>query len=334
MAEQHARVVRLVFEVEEVSRSLQLELSQADHTLRELLRRAPCSSKFRKATSNANLGFVAGNPSTKEHQSAVTMAARTLDPPEPETANLGQPKKRSRTTTDEVEGSRKSAKKGKSKAADGGAPPLGKYLASNGELSARQTRALELMKWTTDKTTRDRAVAALGTFLSGGSRKASAGSSSSASLFTSSNISASNTLEWPANAISDADPRLADAELAKLYKGLFYCFWMSDKPLAQHSLAEALSTLCLAVRPPATLSRDLSDGENVILTTRSALQYWKGFWTALEVEWNGIDRHRMDKYLMWVRKYWNVGLRLLERVAWRREAVEEWTRIVRATVLR
>ena len=34
----------------------------------------------------------------------------------------------------------------------------------------------------------------------------------------------------------------SDVEMMRLWKGLYYCFWMSDKPLIQEELAENISS--------------------------------------------------------------------------------------------
>ncbi|KAF8665358.1 hypothetical protein AX16_000377 [Volvariella volvacea WC 439] len=68
---------------------------------------------------------------------------------------------------------------------------------------------------------------------------------------------------------------LSDSEMAKLWKGIFYCFWMSDKPLVQQALASEMAELLLT-----------------ITSTSASLRFLKGFWGATVREWNGIDRLR------------------------------------------
>ena len=128
----------------------------------------------------------------------------------------------------------------------------------------------------TDKKTRDKAVKHLAVFLSNSSQ----------------------------------DAALPDLEMAKLWKGIFYCashrsvcvlsssenivpcvnfagFWMSDKPLVQQALASELAELLLTI----------SD-------TRSALHFLRGFWITLVREWNCIDRLRCV-YLV---SFWAQGI--------------------------
>ncbi|EGG04360.1 uncharacterized protein MELLADRAFT_89447 [Melampsora larici-populina 98AG31] len=179
--------------------------------------------------------------------------------------------------------------------------PLGKFLASN------------------DKSTRDRAVAALRTFISNSDQTPN-------DLFS---IIEFDNEDWNSHTSID-DARLDNLSMSKLYKGLFYCYWMSDKPLIQQQLANELSDLCLVYRPNPLGS---STAFNQIQTTKGALRFWKAFWVAIRAEWHGIDRHRIDKYLLLCRRFLGVGLRLLQRVHWNQKAIEEWSEILQETVL-
>ena len=136
-------------------------------------------------------------------------------------------------------------------------PPLGKFLASSGPpfLILRLPSA----HLSEDKATRDKAVKHLVQFLS---------------LPT-------------GGVLSD------DLELAKLWKGIFYCafpishpcqgayrvleegYWMSDKPLVQQALATELADILLKIPDPS-----------------SSLLFLKGFWQTIVREWAGIDRLR------------------------------------------
>lgn len=73
----------------------------------------------------------------------------------------------------------------------------------------------------------------------------------------------------------------SEEELFKLWKGLFYCMWMSDKPLIQEDLAETISSLVFSV------------------TDRSlALKFVTVALKTMARDWSGIDTWRMDKFLM------------------------------------
>jgi len=107
---------------------------------------------------------------------------------------------------------------------------------------------------------------------------------------------------------------IAKPDMDKLWKGIFYSFWMSDKPLVQQALATELAELVLT-----------------ITTTSSSLAFLRGFWETTVREWNGIDRLRIDKYYMLVRRFVNASFRLLMRVKWDKNACEEYSNILSDT---
>ncbi|OAV94162.1 hypothetical protein PTTG_04328 [Puccinia triticina 1-1 BBBD Race 1] len=186
----------------------------------------------------------------------------------------------------------------------GDVPPLGKFLASN------------------HKATRDRAVDALRKFLSGqvGSEE---------DQFQDDLFDAPPSAEkW--GMIGESNGRLDEIELAKLYKGLFYCYWMSDKPIVQQHLAQELADLCLIIRPARSSEDRLLDQ---VVTTQTALSFWKQFWVALGCEWQGVDKHRLDKYLLLMRRFVEVAFKILQRAHWHPKAIELWSEILKQTVL-
>ncbi|KAK8216188.1 nucleolar protein-like protein NOP52 variant [Phyllosticta capitalensis] len=92
---------------------------------------------------------------------------------------------------------------------------------------------------------------------------------------------------------------LDEIELLKLWKGLFFCMWQSDKPLTQQ-----------------TLARDLA-GIVDTLPQALVLPFLAAFWQTMAREWNGIDALRMDKFLYLVRCYLNAGWRHFAARRWR-----------------
>ncbi|OBZ78963.1 Ribosomal RNA processing protein 1 B [Grifola frondosa] len=106
----------------------------------------------------------------------------------------------------------------------------------------------------------------------------------------------------------DALPKV---EMDKLWKGIFYCFWMSDKPLVQQALANELAEILLTIS-----------------TTSSSLAFLRGFWESTVREWSSIDRLRIDKYYMLIRRYINASFRLLMRAEWEDVLCEEYNSIL------
>ncbi|KAK4058538.1 hypothetical protein OIO90_000700 [Microbotryomycetes sp. JL221] len=180
-----------------------------------------------------------------------------------------------------------------------GAPPLGKFLASS------------------EKHIRDKAVAALAKFLRGKQKAA----------FEQQGDDDDITLtddDWSHEWIPDS--RLQDSEMAKLWKGVFFCFWMSDKPLVQQALAADLSSLVLEVRP--SKPKDSSSVHPRVARFRAAMCYLRGFWWATTREWSSLDRLRLDKFYLLIRRFVNVAFRLLERELWDLHAIREYNALL------
>jgi len=77
---------------------------------------------------------------------------------------------------------------------------------------------------------------------------------------------------------------LSQLDMLRLWKGLHYCFWMSDKPLVQEELAENISNIVHC------------------FDCEKALLYLECFLITLGREWIGIDRWRNDKFMMFARR--------------------------------
>lgn len=67
----------------------------------------------------------------------------------------------------------------------------------------------------------------------------------------------------------------------RLWKGLYYAMWMSDKPLVQEELAEDLGGLL-----------------HLFATPEVSLQFYEIFLETMNREWYGIDQWRIDKFMM------------------------------------
>lgn len=90
----------------------------------------------------------------------------------------------------------------------------------------------------------------------------------------------------------------------KLWKGLFFCMWHSDKPLTQQRLA-----------------RDLADLLTVVQGRENFLCFVRAFWSTIAREWGGVDALRMDKFLYLVRCYVGKGFECVKKRAWEDEAL-------------
>ncbi|KAH7403461.1 hypothetical protein BKA64DRAFT_598547 [Cadophora sp. MPI-SDFR-AT-0126] len=91
---------------------------------------------------------------------------------------------------------------------------------------------------------------------------------------------------------------LPPLELLKLWKGLFYCMWMSDRPRTQQALANSLADLVSVLPSP------------------SVIPFLRAFWQTMQREWTNIDVLRMEKFLLLVRRYLGATFKLLKEGGW------------------
>ncbi|XP_041128009.1 ribosomal RNA processing protein 1 homolog A-like [Polyodon spathula] len=105
-------------------------------------------------------------------------------------------------------------------------------------------------------------------------------------------------------------------ELLKIWKGLFYCMWMQDKPLMQEELAAVISRLIHSLQK--------TDAQYLFLET---------FLQTMNREWNGIDRLRLDKFYKLIRMVLRQSFELLKRGSWDESLVERFGCILSTQVL-
>ncbi|XP_017857807.1 PREDICTED: ribosomal RNA processing protein 1 homolog [Drosophila arizonae] len=106
-------------------------------------------------------------------------------------------------------------------------------------------------------------------------------------------------------------------DFMRIWKGLYYNVWMSDKPLVQEELAEQLAQMID------------SFGGN----TACSLAYFSAFMRTMCQEWFGIDQWRMDKFLMLVRRMLRYMLRLLKKSKWDKDLIEAFNKSMNESVL-
>ncbi|NWR62047.1 RRP1B protein, partial [Bucorvus abyssinicus] len=94
-------------------------------------------------------------------------------------------------------------------------------------------------------------------------------------------------------------------DLLKIWKGLFYCMWMQDKPLLQEELADSISQLI-----------------HVIQNTEARHLFIQTFWQTMSREWNGIDNLRLDKFYMLMRMILRQSFEVLKRNEWNESLIE------------
>lgn len=112
------------------------------------------------------------------------------------------------------------------------------------------------------------------------------------------------------------DTEFTEESLMKLWKGLFFCMWMSDKPFVQQELANSIANLiqCFARRSQSLIFVDT-------------------FFKTMAHEWFAIDRYRLDKFMMLVRRFFRQALVLAHSGEWKDENIVEFCDTLKATAL-
>lgn len=107
----------------------------------------------------------------------------------------------------------------------------------------------------------------------------------------------------------------------KLWKGLYYAMWFSDRPRPQQRLANELGELNVFYFN----ERDNKDAEGTLtLNDEAFIKFSKAFWKIICMEWFQIDRYRIDKFLMLVRRVVFNQLKYLKLRNWDEQVVEAY----------
>ncbi|KAL1121976.1 hypothetical protein AAG570_003384 [Ranatra chinensis] len=103
---------------------------------------------------------------------------------------------------------------------------------------------------------------------------------------------------------SDNSNNFTEDGFMRIWKGLFYSVWMSDKPLIQEDLVEDVSQLihCFS---------NFSD----------ASMFARCFFQAMSQAWFGIDSFRLDKFMMLLRRFLRQCFDYLSRQGWKKRQV-------------
>lgn len=115
---------------------------------------------------------------------------------------------------------------------------------------------------------------------------------------------------------SDGRCEFTDDDFMRIWKGLFYCMWMADKPLVQEELAERVSRLihCLS-------------------NTDLAIVFIRCFFHTMVTEWYGIDQFRYDKFLMFVRRFLRQTFEFCRTCRWDADVIQKVCSCFSTTIL-
>ncbi|XP_063161352.1 ribosomal RNA processing protein 1 homolog B [Candoia aspera] len=105
-------------------------------------------------------------------------------------------------------------------------------------------------------------------------------------------------------------------ELLKIWKGLFYCMWMQDKPLLQEELSNNISQLIHLI--------ENMDTRHLFIQT---------FWQTMNREWNGLDQLRLDKFYMLIRMMLRQSFEVLKRNEWNESLIQPFLNTLMTEVM-
>ncbi|KAL3532789.1 hypothetical protein ACH5RR_006310 [Cinchona calisaya] len=110
--------------------------------------------------------------------------------------------------------------------------------------------------------------------------------------------------------LSETRSQLSEDDMKRLWKGLFYCVWHSDKAPAQGLLINRICSFLLTLDPLLSL------------------QYFSCFLVTLRREWTGIDHLRLDKFYLLVRRFVNGVFRLMRKYKWDLEYLGKYVEVL------
>lgn len=118
-------------------------------------------------------------------------------------------------------------------------------------------------------------------------------------------------------------------EYMKLWKGFFFCFWLSDKTEGQFSLAELIAKLVHNL--PVEKRGDFSES--------GAALFLRSFWETMGREWPRLDRLRLNKYYNLMKNVIHQSFQMIaiaseteDSVSWNSDLVRAYGDILKGTV--
>ncbi|PIC34812.1 hypothetical protein B9Z55_014359 [Caenorhabditis nigoni] len=107
-----------------------------------------------------------------------------------------------------------------------------------------------------------------------------------------------------------------EADLMRLCKGLHYVMWMQDKMMLQEELADRIGGLI-----------------NIFTSEDEKVRFVACFLKSLSNEWPHIDRWRMDKFLMEVRRMVRSCFAHLAGLKWKKEIRDQYWNVFQKTTI-
>ncbi|KAI3444172.1 hypothetical protein Pfo_000837 [Paulownia fortunei] len=110
--------------------------------------------------------------------------------------------------------------------------------------------------------------------------------------------------------LASESQHLSDTDIKKLWKGLFYCLWHADKTPNQLALINRIVNLFLSLQPSISL------------------KFFRGFLVTLRREWPGIDRLRLDKFYLLIRRFMRGLFDLMRLRKWDVQVLGEYLEVL------
>ncbi|GAV52491.1 hypothetical protein ZYGR_0AG04820 [Zygosaccharomyces rouxii] len=107
----------------------------------------------------------------------------------------------------------------------------------------------------------------------------------------------------------------------KLWKGLYFAMWFSDRPRPQQRLANELAELHTLYLQDKSQNKD---GDELTLNDQAFIKFSRAFYKIMMMEWLQIDRYRLDKYLLLMRRVLYNQLKYLQSRDWSPKLVETY----------
>ena len=104
--------------------------------------------------------------------------------------------------------------------------------------------------------------------------------------------------------------------MMKIWKGIYYAYWMSDKSNVQRELALNI----------AKILHTFNHYDRSII-------YYKCFFATMNREWSGIDHHRIDKYYSLIRIMQRQMFVYLSSCSWDSSCLEAYLSVFEKEVL-
>ncbi|CCK71708.1 Rrp1p KNAG_0H02930 [Huiozyma naganishii CBS 8797] len=106
----------------------------------------------------------------------------------------------------------------------------------------------------------------------------------------------------------------------KLWKGLYYAMWFSDKPRPQQRLANKLGELYMLCFHATDNKKQGELTEN----DKTFIKLSRAFWKVICIEWFNIDRYRLDKFYLLIRRVLFNQLKYLMSREWNEQLVDRY----------